>query len=104
MTGLLDGATGLTFGLLLLGMGFAFLRLVRGPSLPDRVVALEYIVVLSVAFAAVYAIETERPAFIDVAVTLALALFLTTVAFARYLERRHAPMPGERRPGGNGPP
>lgn len=90
MTALFDAAIGLSFALLLLGMGLAFLRLVRGPDLPDRVVAFEYITVLTVAFAAVYAIETERPAFLDVAVTLALALFLSTVAFARYLERRSA--------------
>jgi multicomponent Na+:H+ antiporter subunit F len=96
MTGVLEWAIGLTYGLLLLGMGCAFLRLMRGPSLPDRVVALEYIMVLTVAFAAVYAIETERAAFLDVAVALALALFLATVAFARYVERRHDPMPAER--------
>lgn len=98
MTGVLEWAIGLTYGLLLLGMGFGFLRLARGPSLPDRVVALEYITVLTVAFAAVYAIETDHPAFLDVAVALALALFLATVAFARYLERRHAPLPPERAP------
>ena len=95
MTGVLEWAIGLTYGLLLLGMGFALLRLMRGPSLPDRVVALEYISVLTVAFVAVYAIETEHPSFLDVAVALALALFLATVAFARYLERRHAPRPAE---------
>ena len=98
MTGVLEWAIGLTFGLLLLGMGFAFLRLIRGPSLADRVVALEYITILTVAFAAVYAIETAHPAFLDVAVALALALFLATVAFARYLERRHGPLPAERPP------
>ena len=43
MTGVLGWAIGLTFGLILLGMGFALLRLIRGPSLADRVVALEYI-------------------------------------------------------------
>ena len=104
MSGVLDWAIGLTFGLLLLGMGFAFLRLMRGPSLADRVVALEYITVLTVAFAAVYAVETEHPAFLDVAVALALALFLATVAFARFLERRHVPTPGGRPPGNETPP
>lgn len=103
MTGVLEWAIGLTLGLLLFGMGFAFLRMIRGPSLADRVVALEYITVLTVAFAAVYAIETEHPAFLDVAVALALALFLATVAFARYLERRHGPMRTERPPAAETP-
>lgn len=91
MTGVLEWAINLTFGLLLLGMAFAFMRLTRGPSPADRVVALEYIVVLAVSFAAVYAIETEQSAFLDVFVALALTLFLGTVALARYLERRHSP-------------
>lgn len=99
MTAVLAWAINLAFGLLLLGMAFAFVRLSRGPSLADRVVALEYIVVLAVAFAAVYAIEAEQPAFLDVFVALALTLFLGTVAFARYLERRHGPPPAERPPG-----
>ena len=98
MTWVLEWAIGLTFGSLLLGMAFAFLRLMRGPSLPDRVIALEYISVLTVAFAAVYSIDRGHPAFLDVAVALALALFLATVAFARYLERRHGPMPAGRPP------
>ena len=92
MTFVLDWALSLTLGLLLLGMAFAFLRLMLGPSLPDRVVALDYIMVLTVAFAAVWAIETEQPAFLDVAMAVALALFLASVAFARYLERRHGPV------------
>ena len=96
MTGVLDWAIGLAFGLLLLGMGLAFLRVVRGPSLADRVVALEYVTVLTVAFAAVHAIGTGHPAFLDVALALALALFLATVAFARYLERRHGRTAAER--------
>jgi multicomponent Na+:H+ antiporter subunit F len=104
MTSVLEWAIGLTYGLLLLGIGFAFLRLMRGPSLPDRVIALEYITVLTVAFVAVYAIETEHPAFLDVAVALALALFLATVAFARFLERRHVPPVADRRPAENTPP
>lgn len=65
----------------------AFVRLVRGPSLPDRVVALELMASLTVGFIGVYALTTDQTAFLDVAMVLALTAFLAAVGFARYLER-----------------
>jgi multicomponent Na+:H+ antiporter subunit F len=65
-----------------------FVRLVRGPSLPDRVVALDFMTAVAVAVAGVWAIVTGNPVFLDVAMVLALITFVGTVAFARYLERR----------------
>jgi multicomponent Na+:H+ antiporter subunit F len=64
-----------------------FYRLARGPSLPDRVVALDLIGTISVGFIGVYSIMTNQPVFMDVAIVLALIAFLGTVAFARYLEK-----------------
>ena len=66
----------------------AFIRLARGPSLPDRVVALDMMTVTIVAFCGLYGIFTAVPAFLDVAVIVALIGFLGTVALARYVERR----------------
>ena len=85
---LLELALSGSYALLVFGIGCAFARLARGPSLPDRVVALDYTAILTVGFAALYAIEADEPAFIDVAVVLALAAFLATVAFARFAEAR----------------
>ncbi len=65
-----------------------FVRLIRGPSLPDRVVALDFMTAVAVAVAGVWAIATHNPVFLDVAMVLALITFVGTVAFARYLERR----------------
>jgi multicomponent Na+:H+ antiporter subunit F len=62
-------------------------RMVRGPNLMDRVVALELMAGLVVGVIAVFAIGTDDPALLDVAITLALVAFLTAVAFARYAER-----------------
>ena len=75
-------------GLLGLPMLLGFVRLVRGPSLPDRVVALDFITAVAVAASGVWAIATGNPVFLDVAMVLALISFVGTVAFARYLERR----------------
>jgi multicomponent Na+:H+ antiporter subunit F len=69
----------------------AFVRLFRGPSLPDRVVALDLIAAIVVGIFAVYAIVMDQPVFIDAAIVLALIIFLGTVAFARYTERRGRP-------------
>jgi multicomponent Na+:H+ antiporter subunit F len=68
-----------------------FLRLVRGPSLPDRVVALDLIAVLAIGIFAVTAIATEVSALIDAAIVLGLIVFLGTVFFAQYLVRRGLP-------------
>lgn len=65
----------------------AFIRLVRGPSLPDRVVALDLLITIGVGFIAVYAITMDQPVFLDVAIVLALTSFLGTIAFAYYVER-----------------
>ncbi|MFO7168193.1 MAG: cation:proton antiporter [Chloroflexota bacterium] len=76
------------FAMLSCAMVMAFIRLVRGPTLPDRVMALDLFAVLSTAFLTVYAIDTEQQVFLDVAIVLALIAFLGTVAFALYIERR----------------
>ena len=86
----LPWAVEIAFALLLAAMALAVLRLARGPSLPDRVVALDLLTVLAVAFSALFAIAAEEPAFLDVAIALALVAFLATVAFARFAERRQA--------------
>lgn len=77
----------IAFAILLAAVALAFVRLVRGPSLPDRVVALDLMSTLAVGIIAVYAIATDQPVFLDVAIVLALIAFLGTVAFARYVEK-----------------
>ncbi|MEM1266417.1 MAG: cation:proton antiporter [Pseudomonadota bacterium] len=76
------------FALVLLTIALALYRLVRGPSLPDRVVALDMMTVTLVAFCGLAAIRFRVTAFLDVAAVLALVGFLATVALARFAERR----------------
>jgi multicomponent Na+:H+ antiporter subunit F len=85
MTG---AATEVLLGLIGLAMLCGFTRLVRGPSLPDRVVALDFMTASAVAVAGVWAIASANPVFLDAAMILALITFVGTVAFSRYLERR----------------
>jgi multicomponent Na+:H+ antiporter subunit F len=87
---LLAIAVDVSFVLVMLGVAFAFVRLLKGPSLPDRIVALDMMTVLIVSFCGLYAILSEDTAFVDVAIVLALVGFLATVALARFVERRVA--------------
>ncbi|UEM21844.1 cation:proton antiporter [Skermanella mucosa] len=78
----------ITFIVLLISILIAFVRLVRGPSLPDRIVALDLLTLLAVGVIALFAIREDKPVFLDAAIALALVAFLGTVAYARFLERR----------------
>ena len=66
----------------------AVVRLIRGPSLPDRVVALDLVSILVAGATAIYAIKTGEAVFLDVAIVIALISFLGTTAFATYVEKQ----------------
>ncbi|HKK73267.1 MAG TPA: monovalent cation/H+ antiporter complex subunit F [Candidatus Krumholzibacteria bacterium] len=88
---MIDLVAEIALGILGTSLVLAFARLVRGPALGDRALALDLISTISVAVAAVVAIRFRSTVYLDVAVVLGLIAFIGTVAFARYLER------GERR-------
>lgn len=73
---------------LVVAVVLAFIRLVFGPSLPDRVVALDLIATLLVGLIAVYAIATGEAILLRVAMVVALVTFIGTIAFAYYLQMR----------------
>lgn len=79
--------TATTLAMLALAAVLAFIRLLRGPTLPDRVVALDLIGVLIVCIVVGVAASTGRQAYLDVAIVIALVSFVGTVAYARYVER-----------------
>ena len=85
---ILNGAVQIAFVMVMAAVILAMVRLIKGPSLPDRVVALDTMTVLIVAFCGLYALESGSSAFLDVAVVLALIGFLATVALARFVERK----------------
>lgn len=74
--------------LLLAAAVLATLRLLRGPSLPDRVVALDLLAVVCISLLAAFAVGVGQPVFLDLVLALGGLAFLGTVAFARYIERR----------------
>jgi multicomponent Na+:H+ antiporter subunit F len=65
-----------------------FIRLVIGPSLADRVVALDGLVITVVAAVTVDAARTGSPRFLDAVVVIAVVGFVGTTAAARFIEQR----------------
>jgi multicomponent Na+:H+ antiporter subunit F len=67
---------------------FVFIRFFKGPSLSDRVVALDLLITIGIGIIAIYSIVSDQPTFLDIAMILALIAFLGTVAFSYYIEKR----------------
>lgn len=76
------------FPVLMISVLLVFVRFLRGPSIADRVIALDLLITIGIAIIAVYSIISNQPTFLDMAMILALIAFLSTVAFSYYLERR----------------
>ena len=77
----------LAVGLVLIAIVLATIRLVLGPTGPDRAVALDALTIVSVSLMASIALLAGRSIYLDVTLVYALVSFLGVVALARYLER-----------------
>ena len=76
------------------GLGLAavlvLVRLLLGPSVPDRIVALDVLVQIIVAGIAVAAAATRDGTYLSVLVAVSLLAFVGTVTIGRFIERRGA--------------
>ncbi|ASY55684.1 MULTISPECIES: cation:proton antiporter [Sinorhizobium] len=88
ISAILAGATSLALLLLSLALLMTMLRIIRGPTLPDRVLGLDMLVAIAIGFIAVLAIKTRFNLYIDIGIALGLVGFLATVAFARFILTR----------------
>ncbi len=84
---ILDAVTQITLVTLGVALLVAFIRLVKGPTLPDRIVAMDLFGVLVVGLIVVLAGSSGVRATLDAALVIALVGFLGTVAYATYVER-----------------
>jgi multisubunit Na+/H+ antiporter MnhF subunit len=80
-----------SFALVTLGIAMLLtvVRVVRGPTLPDRIVAIDLLGVLVISLIVVLAASTDVRATLDAAIVIALIGFVGTVAYATYVERGH---------------
>jgi multicomponent Na+:H+ antiporter subunit F len=75
--------------ILSVAMLLLFVRFLIGPSIADRVIALDLLITTGIGIIAMYSIVTNQPTFLDIAMILALIAFLGTVALSYYLEKRN---------------
>lgn len=88
---LVEGTVSFVLGVLCVAVLLSLARLIRGPNIADRVVALDLISTIIVGITAVLSIATSEPTFLSVSIVLALVAFLGTVAFAYYVQRGGQP-------------
>jgi multicomponent Na+:H+ antiporter subunit F len=74
--------------LLCLALVLVTIRFVIGPTIIDRIIALDLIVTIGIGIIAIYSVLYDQPNFLDIALILALIAFLGTVAFTSYIEKR----------------
>lgn len=83
-----DHAVTLALGILCLSFLVTVYRIIKGPTLPDRILGLDMLVIIAIGFIAVIGIKTGYVLYVDVAIALGLVGFLATVAFARFVYSR----------------
>ncbi len=77
-----------SFACLTISLFAGLYRLLTGPSLPDRIVVMDLIASLVIGLIINYVMLTGQPVFLNVAVAIALLVFMGNIAFAKYLKRR----------------
>ena len=75
-------------GVLFLCCFMCLYRIARGPSAPDRTVAIDILGIIVVGFCAIMAIITGKDYFMNIAIVWALLSYIGTIALAKYLEGR----------------
>ena len=83
-----DASVALALGILSLSFLVTIYRIVKGPTLPDRILGLDMLVAIAIGFIAVIGIKTGYTLYVDIAIALGLVGFLATVAFARFVMSR----------------
>jgi multicomponent Na+:H+ antiporter subunit F len=76
-----------TIAMLLIAMALVLWRMAKGPTAADRVIALDLLSVLVVAFLVAVSIYAGETSYLDVAIAYACIAFLGTIALARFILR-----------------
>ncbi|HZH73551.1 MAG TPA: monovalent cation/H+ antiporter complex subunit F [Mariniphaga sp.] len=78
-----------TFAMLLAALVMAFIRLMRGPTVNDRIAAMDLIAIIVMAFILVYSILINNSIYFDIPIIISLISFIGTVAVSTYLKHRY---------------
>ncbi|MEQ8357631.1 MAG: K+/H+ antiporter subunit F [Kiloniellaceae bacterium] len=75
------------FACFALGLLLNFYRLARGPSIADRVLALDTMVINGIALLILFGIRSETPMYFEATLLFAMVGFISTVAYCRFILR-----------------
>jgi len=73
--------------LLVASLILVLIRFLRGPDIPDRIIAFDLLAIIMMGIIILYSIKVDIYIYLDVAIIMALIAFLGTVAYAKYLEK-----------------
>jgi multicomponent Na+:H+ antiporter subunit F len=79
----------IAFSMLLAALVLSFIRLMRGPSINDRIAAMDLIAAVVMGFILVYSILINKSIYFDIPVIISLISFIGTVAVSTYLKHRY---------------
>lgn len=85
--GIVSVAIGLAQLMLVVAMGFAIIRMIRGPRAQDRVLALDTLYINGMLTLVTLGVRTGSPHYFEISVVIALLGFAGTVALSKFLMR-----------------
>ena len=78
----------LIFGMLLLAFVLAFIRMLKGPDMSDRIVAMDLIASVTMAFILCYSVLVNKAIYFDIVIVISLISFIGTVSVSTYLKQK----------------
>lgn len=84
---MLDNIVLLVFGMISMALVLNLWRLLRGPSIPDRILALDTMFINSIALIILYGLLMDSPLYFEAALLIAMLGFVSTVAVCKFLLR-----------------
>lgn len=84
----LNFAVYFSFACLTISLFAGLYRLLTGPSLPDRIVVMDLIASLVIGLILTYIMMSGQTVYLNVAVVIALLVFMGNIAFAKYLGKK----------------
>ncbi|MBN2852497.1 MAG: cation:proton antiporter [Clostridia bacterium] len=81
-------STAIFFGLVGLGILFSIFRMIKGPSVFDRVLSLDAMNILITGVLVIIAYTLNNSLYLDIAIVYAILAFLETIVFAKFMEGR----------------
>ena len=84
---MIDMILKLSLVLFMFAIALSLYRVIKGPSLPDRAIALDTIGVNLISSIAIVSIVLKTKAFLEAILILGILAFIGTIAFSKYIER-----------------